>query len=139
MDYKSLTDLIAAYRAETAAKSIAPENTGYILQTIIDLLNESVSELDRELSASLESYVADLQNTDADLSAKLQALAEAVNKLSASLENKQDKLVPGENIANVNGASLLDGGNIEISADGGIIKSLSTAEILEAIAEAENE
>ena len=70
------------------------------------------------------------------ITAKFQEVADSIpsdyvtdTKLTESLKTKQDNLVDGENIATINGKSLLDGGNIEISSgsDGGSSITIDTA------------
>lgn len=81
VDISSLTQLVTAFRAETAANSITPETLGSLLQQIVNAIGAIAQASQGNTNGS---NVADLVNQN---SAKIVELTTSVNELKVSDRN----------------------------------------------------
>lgn len=144
--YTDLTDrpdlsIYATTESLNAKADTTHEHSEYALKEDIPTVPTKVSELDNDknyLTAVPDEYItSDELSTELEKKANAthtHTLSEITDYSPTNLDNyydkdtvdemvnaKQDELVSGDNIATINGKSLLDGGNIEIA--GGTISS----------------
>lgn len=125
-NYENLDAKINAKETKGSAKAVETKlqreidkNNDVIAEAIADVV-EMVEEIDPsnfitqdDLDAELSNYYT-MGEADEEFATK-DELTEVEEVVARDLNYKQDKLVSGENIATINGNSLLNGGDIVIS------------------------
>lgn len=112
---------------EYALKTELPDVTGFIKEIPEEYITETdlndygfITDVSDKADKDHKHTLADITDYEAPVIPDVSNFVTS-DDVESAIENKQDKLVSGTNIATINGKSLLDGGNIEIA--GGTISS----------------